>query len=202
MQFPRKTLRNFILFGAAVALACHLAAAAAASKKVHHPLQAAKSRKGRAGARPPSRRTAKSRTPARTSRRVHSGSSHRTYAKSHKARTSRRKSPRSKVRFANIHMQPERAQQIQQALIHAGELHGQPTGRWDVETREAMKRYQQQNGFPATGVPDAKSLMKLGLGPHPLPPDADPVAQAKSFPPATPGVKSIDSGTPQDQPDN
>ncbi len=34
-----------------------------------------------------------------------------------------------------------------------------------------MRHYQSNNGFTATGLPDAKSLMKLGLGPHPLPED-------------------------------
>ena len=202
MQFPRKTLGDFILIGTVAALACPLAKAAAAPKKVGHPSQAAQSRKHSAGVHSPSRRAVKPRTLSRTSHPVYSSRSHRAYPKSRRARVSRRKAPRSKVRFANIHMQPERAQQIQQALIHAGDLRGPATGRWDAETREAMKRYQQQNGFSATGVPDAKSLMKLGLGPHPLPPDADPVAQAKSFPPAAPGVKSTDSGSPQDQLEN
>ncbi|MGH9430006.1 MAG: peptidoglycan-binding domain-containing protein [Terriglobia bacterium] len=97
-------------------------------------------------------------------------------------------------------MQPERAEQIQQALIDVGDLHESPTGRWDAQTRDAMRQYQQQHGFQTTGLPDAKSLMKLGLGPHPLPPDADPVAQAKSFPPTTSGDKSADTGSQQDPP--
>jgi hypothetical protein len=32
-----------------------------------------------------------------------------------------------------------------------------------------MRRYQADRGFPVTGLPEAKSLMKLGLGPHALP---------------------------------
>jgi hypothetical protein len=74
---------------------------------------------------------------------------------------------------------PQRAQQIQEALVQAGDLHETPTGLWDTETREAMKQYQASNGFQATGLPDAKSLMKLGLGPHPLPADLDPSARDK-----------------------
>jgi hypothetical protein len=42
-----------------------------------------------------------------------------------------------------------------------------------------MKEYQRANGFDCTGLPDAKSLMKMGLGPHPLPLDVDPMAQAR-----------------------
>jgi peptidoglycan hydrolase-like protein with peptidoglycan-binding domain len=69
--------------------------------------------------------------------------------------------------------EPERIQEIQQALVQAGYLNAQPNGFWDDQTREAMRRYQADHGFPATGLPEAKSLMKLGLGPHPLPADLD-----------------------------
>jgi peptidoglycan hydrolase-like protein with peptidoglycan-binding domain len=69
--------------------------------------------------------------------------------------------------------EPERIQEIQQALVQAGYLNAQPNGRWDDQTREAMRRYQADKGFPVTGLPEAKSLMKLGLGPHPLPADLD-----------------------------
>ena len=74
-------------------------------------------------------------------------------------------------RRAHLRPEPERIQEIQQALVQAGYLNAQPNGRWDDQTREAMRRYQADHGFPATGLPEAKSLMKLGLGPHPLPAD-------------------------------
>jgi len=74
---------------------------------------------------------------------------------------------------------PERIEEIQQALSQAGYLKAQPNGRWDDQTREAMRRYQADHGFPATGLPEAKSLMKLGLGPHPLPTDLDTSNVAK-----------------------
>lgn len=83
-------------------------------------------------------------------------------------------------RKPGLEISPARAQQIQQALIQDGDLHSLPTGRWDASTREAMKLYQEKNGFQATGLPDAKSLMKMGLGPHPLPAQLDPLAQAGS----------------------
>jgi hypothetical protein len=67
------------------------------------------------------------------------------------------------------HLLPARVIQIQDALIKAGYLTGQPTGEWDAATSEAMRRYQAANGFDVTGLPEAKPLMKLGLGPHPLP---------------------------------
>jgi len=93
----------------------------------------------------------------------------------------------------------ERIGEIQQALVKSGYLSAEPSGRWDDQTREAMRRYQADNGFPVTGLPEAKSLMKLGLGPHPLPPELDSThsanagAGAGSTPsdpaPATPDVQ-------------
>jgi hypothetical protein len=83
-------------------------------------------------------------------------------------------------RMAKIHLEPQRVQEIQRALNQAGYLHREPNGLWDADTRLAMERYQQASGFAATGLPDARSLMKLGLGPHPLPPAADPSAAKTS----------------------
>lgn len=76
-------------------------------------------------------------------------------------------------RLARVHIQPERVQEIQQALIREGYLRGDATGQWDSQTHEAMQRYQTDHGFPNTGLPEAKSLMKLGLGSHPLAPELD-----------------------------
>lgn len=72
------------------------------------------------------------------------------------------------------HIRPDRVKQIQQALVKAGVLHETPNGRWDTATQKAMRQYQIQNGFTPTGLPEAKTLMKLGLGPHPLPPGLGP----------------------------
>jgi Putative peptidoglycan binding domain len=77
-------------------------------------------------------------------------------------------------RLARLHLAPERVSEIQQALNREGYLKEEPNGQWDARTREAMQRYQTAQGFPATGLPEAKSLMKLGLGSHPLPADLDP----------------------------
>jgi peptidoglycan hydrolase-like protein with peptidoglycan-binding domain len=110
------------------------------------------------------------------------------------SRTARRhRGPRLsdyKRRIAKIHLEPDRVQEIQRALTQAGYLHQEPDGQWNVETRAAMERYQQNSGFSPTGLPDARSLMKLGLGPHPLPPAADPNA-AKTT------ANSTLAGTPQ-----
>src|SRR5208337_3708381 len=84
-----------------------------------------------------------------------------------------RRAAAARRRRAQLRPEPERIQEIQQALVQAGYLNAQPNGRWDDQTREAMRRYQADHGFPVTGLPEAKSLMKLGLGPHPLPADLD-----------------------------
>jgi len=104
------------------------------------------------------------------------------------ARHSAKQRPPSKASLAaagrrrRSMMRPEsdRIGEIQQALVKSGYLSAEPTGRWDDQTREAMRRYQADNGFPVTGLPEAKSLMKLGLGPHPLPPELDSTHSANA----------------------
>lgn len=104
----------------------------------------------------------------------------------HAYRSSRARSASHRRHTPAIEIPASRAGQIQQALIQAGDFHGQPTDQWDTQTREAMKLYQHQNGFQATGLPDAKSLMKMGLGPHPLPAQADPLAKSQLPQPSEP----------------
>jgi peptidoglycan hydrolase-like protein with peptidoglycan-binding domain len=89
----------------------------------------------------------------------------------------------ARTRLARLKLQPERASEIQQALVQRGYLNAGPSGVWDDSTRDAMKRFQIENGFPPTGLPEAKSLMKLGLGPHPLPDELDPATQARMMSP-------------------
>ncbi len=129
-------------------------------------------------------------------------SSHKASARTSQARSTRRPATRQasskarraaaeRRRRAQLRPSPERIQEIQQALAQAGYLNAQPSGRWDEQTREAIRRYQSDHGFPVTGLPEAKSLMKLGLGPHPLPAELDtssastPGAATASQPPAS-----------------
>jgi peptidoglycan hydrolase-like protein with peptidoglycan-binding domain len=130
---------------------------------------------------PQAKRKSKSAPTAKSKSVAHKGS---TSAKGkHSARSvkgSKRRLPRSsRARLAQLHLDPQRVTEIQQALIREGALNGPPTGSWDDATRDAMRRYQTNNGFSATGLPDAKSLMKLGLGPHPLPEDVQATASAQ-----------------------
>ena len=61
---------------------------------------------------------------------------------------------------------PERATQIQTALIKAGYMTGQPTGVWDAPTQQAMQKLQGDNGWQTKLTPDSRALIKLGLGPN------------------------------------
>jgi peptidoglycan hydrolase-like protein with peptidoglycan-binding domain len=58
-----------------------------------------------------------------------------------------------------------RTEQIQQALIQSHYLDGEPTGAWDSQTQEALRRFQAANGWQSKVVPDSRALIKLGLGP-------------------------------------
>ncbi|HYX51952.1 MAG TPA: peptidoglycan-binding domain-containing protein [Candidatus Limnocylindrales bacterium] len=62
-------------------------------------------------------------------------------------------------------IQPERAREIQAALIKQNYLTGEPTGEWDSRSQAAMVRFQSDNGWQTKVVPDSRALIKLGLGP-------------------------------------
>jgi peptidoglycan hydrolase-like protein with peptidoglycan-binding domain len=119
-------------------------------------------------------------------------------AKKTSAKNRRYRKERFKVRLARLKLQPERAQEIQQTLITQGYLNQEPNGKWDDATRAAMRRFQQDHGFPTTGMPEAKSLMKLGLGPHPLPDELDPTAQTRT--PSDPLGNPYEAATPFTRP--
>ena len=59
---------------------------------------------------------------------------------------------------------PDRIREIQSALIREGAFGGQPTGKWDDATVNAMKKFQENQGLNPTGKIDAVTLVKLGLG--------------------------------------
>ncbi len=75
----------------------------------------------------------------------------------------------SRKRLTKSHGQqkidPERAEQIQKALIREHYLDGEATGVWNDACQLAMQRYQASNGWQTKVVPDSRALIKLGLGP-------------------------------------
>ncbi len=61
---------------------------------------------------------------------------------------------------------PERATEIQSALIRENYMSGTPTGQWDTETEMAMQKFQSDHGWQTKLTPDSRALIKLGLGPN------------------------------------
>ena len=78
----------------------------------------------------------------------------------HHAMKSRKKRPRGQQAIDS-----GRARQIQEALVREHYMKAQPTGTWDSGTQEAMRRYQADQGWQTKTVPDARALIRLGLGP-------------------------------------
>ncbi len=70
----------------------------------------------------------------------------------------------SQTRPKIAQISPERASAIQNALVRAGYLKD-ASGTWDSGTQTAMERLQADNGWQVKLVPDARALIKLGLGP-------------------------------------
>lgn len=91
---------------------------------------------------------------------AHSPSASQSKKKGRKSRKTakRRKRGQEKIDAA-------RAQEIQEALIREHYLDGSATGVWDTDSQRAMERYQADNGWQSKTVPDARALIKLGLGP-------------------------------------
>jgi peptidoglycan hydrolase-like protein with peptidoglycan-binding domain len=59
---------------------------------------------------------------------------------------------------------PDRINDIQSALARGGYYKGDPNGRMDADTVDAVQRFQSANGLDTTGKLDALTLQKLGLG--------------------------------------
>lgn len=83
-------------------------------------------------------------------------------------RLNRTHGPKASAHFSNAHtgIAPERATQIQTALIRAGYLTGTPSGTWDAQSQAAMEKLQADNGWQTKIVPDSRAIIKLGLGPN------------------------------------
>jgi len=84
---------------------------------------------------------------------------------------------------------PDRIKDIQTALQKDGSYEGEPTGKWDAATMDAMRKYQDKNGISPTGKIDAVSLNKLGLGSDTAGKGAPVPAASSSAAPADPSAK-------------
>lgn len=61
---------------------------------------------------------------------------------------------------------PDRYRQIQESLASKGYLQTAPTGVWDSNSIDAMKKFQADQKLDATGKITSKTLISLGLGPR------------------------------------
>jgi hypothetical protein len=64
-----------------------------------------------------------------------------------------------------LHPDPERYQQIQQALADKGYFKGQVNGEWGDDSIDALKRFQADQKLDNDGHLNALTLTGLGLGP-------------------------------------
>ena len=92
-----------------------------------------------------------------SSSKIHKSSAH------HKS--SRHFSKKSAKSHGQRTIDEDRTVQIQQALIREHYMTGEPTGVWDQASKDAMTRYQADNGWQTKLTPDSRALIKLGLGP-------------------------------------
>jgi hypothetical protein len=105
-------------------------------------------------------------TPALAAR-THHRTAHAEKTSAHSSLHSRR-GRKAAVKHHVLHGQqaidPERATQIQQALIREHYLNGPASGEWDSTTVAAMQKYQADQGWQTKLMPDSRALKKLGLG--------------------------------------
>jgi Putative peptidoglycan binding domain len=97
-------------------------------------------------------------TPALASR------THRSPTAGHKS-TSHQNKHASHVIQGQRGIDPDRAREIQSALIRENYLTGTPSGQWDSQTESAMLKYQADHGWQTKLTPDSRAIIKLGLGP-------------------------------------
>jgi peptidoglycan hydrolase-like protein with peptidoglycan-binding domain len=85
---------------------------------------------------------------------------------------------------------PERISEIQTALAKDGSFGGNPNGKWDPATVDAMKKFQEAHGLNPSGKLDAKTLQKLGLGSQTagLAPPMPPVSSSSLAPSRPPSI--------------
>lgn len=93
-------------------------------------------------------------------------------SRTHRAPTSGHPHHRAHLRRAKHHViqgqrgiDPDRAREIQAALIRQNYMTGTPSGQWDAETESAMLKYQADHGWQTKLTPDSRALIMLGLGP-------------------------------------
>ena len=108
----------------------------------------------------------KTKKQATSSKSVTSNSTKKVVKKSSRKSSRRARGRRSRRPRGQQAIQANRVREIQEALIKAHYLDGQPSGSWDVKTKAAMQNFQGDNGWQTKVMPDSRALIKLGLGPN------------------------------------
>ncbi|HEX4168442.1 MAG TPA: peptidoglycan-binding domain-containing protein [Bryobacteraceae bacterium] len=89
-----------------------------------------------------------------------------TQASAHSKSKTRRVHHAAPAPSYQLHPDPERYQQIQQALADRGYFKGQVNGQWNDDSIDALKRFQTDQKLDPDGKINALSLTGLGLGPR------------------------------------
>jgi hypothetical protein len=95
---------------------------------------------------------------------THHPSTHTTASSKHSSKHSSKQTVTAHARGQRT-IGEERTREIQSALIREHYLTGEPSGVWDAQSKDAMVRYQEANGWQSKVTPDSRALIKLGLGP-------------------------------------
>ena len=83
---------------------------------------------------------------------------------------------------------PDRAKEIQTALVREHYMTGTPSGQWDGDTEAAMQKYQADHGWQTKLIPDSRAIITLGLGPSHKTDGAQAGAKAATSLPGNPTV--------------
>jgi hypothetical protein len=105
-----------------------------------------------------------------------------------------------------LHPDPDRYQQIQQALAGKGYFKGEVNGQWGDDSVDALKRFQADQKLDDDGHLSALTLIGLGLGPKhdgdvgkaaaPFAPAMNPTVPPNSVPKTAPAISSSPSANP------
>ncbi len=187
-------LTSTLSYGAADTAASKKSSPAPASKTTKTKTAHKSSNRGKTAAKS-GKTTAKSGTTTS----VKKGSSSKTTAK--RGKSSRTKSAQA-WRSRQLAPTPDRYKEIQSALAERGYLKKDPSGVWDTESTDAMRKFQHDQNLEATGKLNSLSLMALGLGakhgsaPAAVPARITPPAPASPSPIPAPAVLPLEPPAP------
>ena len=100
-----------------------------------------------------------------------------------------------------LHPDPQRYTQIQQALADRGYFKGQPNGEWNDDSVDALKRFQTDQKLESDGKVNALTLTGLGLGPKHDGSTASSVPLSAAAPLSDPALNPPSDAAAPDLPD-